>query len=182
MSPGWGIDTKTDRLTDWPLVAMWLWLWFKTIAATLTSRQLIWSAGSNDETPSSNTASRRKEDRPARSYPAADTRKTSWLAVAQLPTQRRPAGSQSPGRWRKVDQRASPLRLEFCQRSLGAPCLRYMALFRGHDTLPVTAHSACLPAHPYTLLTAINTCYRNLCGCFSVLPEPTTHTDKVIYR
>jgi hypothetical protein len=34
---------------------------------------------------------------------------------------------------------------------------------------------ACLPARLYSLLTAINICYRNLHGCLCMLPEPTSH-------
>jgi hypothetical protein len=48
-------------------------------------------------------------------------------------------------------------------------------------TSPVIAHSACLPAHLYTLLlTAINICFRNLHGCSSMLPEQTSHSTIVI--
>jgi hypothetical protein len=31
--PQTGLDTKTDRLTDWPSVAMWLWLWLNSVSA-----------------------------------------------------------------------------------------------------------------------------------------------------
>jgi hypothetical protein len=63
------------------------------VAATLITRQPIWSADSNSDSPSSNTISRCN-------YPAADARWNSWLTVARLPTKRRLADSQSPRRAR----------------------------------------------------------------------------------
>jgi hypothetical protein len=56
--------------------------------------------------------------------------------------------------------RASLLRPELHWHSSGTPCLRVI-YFTGYLTL-------CLPARLYTLLlTAINICYRDSCGCFS---------------
>jgi hypothetical protein len=77
------------------------------VATALTSRKLIRRADTNNVSANSNTLSRRTEDRPARCYPATDATNTSRLAVARPPTQRRPAGSQSPGRRpRKTDESA----------------------------------------------------------------------------
>jgi hypothetical protein len=71
--------------------------------------------------------------------------------------------------------RASPLQWEVRQHSSGEPCLRVMALFRAPQYL-TCYHTLCLPAHLYNLLlTAINICYRNLCGCLAMLLESTSH-------
>jgi hypothetical protein len=79
---------------DWLSVAVWLWLWLKLgscsrlqlLAAMLTLEQLIWSTDSNSESTSSNIVNRCNDDQPARSYPATDARKTSWLPITQTPT------------------------------------------------------------------------------------------------
>jgi hypothetical protein len=97
--------------------------------------------------------------RPAYSHPAANIRKTSWLTVTWLLTQRR---LTSPAQ-------ASPLWPEFCQHSSSEL----------HLTIPHwLLHT--LPVHLYALLlTPINICYRNLCDCLSVLLELTSHTIKI---
>jgi hypothetical protein len=50
---------------------------YRLMAATLISRQPIWCADSNSNSPSSNTIN-------WCSYPAADATKNSWLAAARL--------------------------------------------------------------------------------------------------
>jgi hypothetical protein len=62
---------------------------------------------------------------------------------------------------------ASLLQPVLSRHSSGMPCLRVMALLRAPQYL-TSYRTLCLPAHLYALLlTAINICYRNLCGHLS---------------
>jgi hypothetical protein len=101
---------------------------------------------------------------------ATNAEKTSRLAVAQLPMQRRPASSWSPA------TETSLMRPEIHRHLSDTPCVRNTALFRAHDTSPVTAHTACRSS-----VYSIN---RNRL-CYSVmwlsLRAPTSHSTLFIY-
>jgi hypothetical protein len=121
--------------------------------ATLTLRQLIWSAHNNSKFLSSNTVSQIQEQSPRPiGKSTANITALLWLA------RRHPTAEQ--GRPQSL-AKASLLWLELHRHSWGAPYLSVMALLTGYCTL-------CLPACLYFLiLTAINICYRNLRGCLS---------------
>jgi hypothetical protein len=66
------------------------------------------------------------------------------------------------------------LRSESRRHSLSPPCLRITALFRAPQHLTDYC-TLCLLVRLYTILTAINICYRNLRVCLFRVPEPTSH-------
>jgi hypothetical protein len=71
---------------------------------------------------------------------------------------------------------ASPLGPELRWYSPDVSCFKVTALFRAPQYL-TGYRTLCLPARLCTLLlTAINICFTNLCGCLSEYRNPTSHT------
>jgi hypothetical protein len=134
-------------------IKTWIHCASHAVEATLTSRQLIWSAHSNSESPSSNTISWLREWLPS----PLPVLTALWLAHSHL--------AAEEGRLPSLKQ-ASPLWLELCRHSSGVPCHIVMALLRAPQ-YRTGYRTPCLPARLYALLlTAVNICYRNLRGCF----------------
>jgi hypothetical protein len=123
---------------------------------------VTWLPMRRRQASSQSPSRRRKEDKLARSCPAADAEKTDQLAVIWLLMQ-----------GRLTSQPAAP---EVLLTFIGHSVLELQP-FSGPTTPHWLPHTlpACLPVCLYILLTAINICYRNLHGCLSMLLEPTPH-------
>jgi hypothetical protein len=135
---------------------------------------------SNSESLGSNTGSRLCwwSPRSTRKFTTQRPAHNHWAATQG----RQPTLAQASPRWHKL-----------CPASIRCAWPQTYGHFQGHDltnyyTLCLKGpqyltgyRTLCLPAHLYTLLTTINICYRNLCGCLSMLPDSTSHTG-IIYR